>query len=120
MKVEVAILDSPSLTVPLVSVDVKQKRSCYSQVCKLAELPDHVTEECPNAPVTCPNVQQGCKMKVKRVELQEHMEECEHRSVQCEACGQRTVYVDLFTHQSRKRCLENKLRQQLIKAIRYG
>ncbi|KAL8619238.1 hypothetical protein ACOMHN_050019 [Nucella lapillus] len=105
------------LKVKLLGLVIHCSHHC-GKVCTLAELPDHVGKDCPNAPVTCPHVKRGCKMAVKRAEVEEHTEECDYRHVLCEACGQRTIFIDLFTHQSRKRCLEKKLRQQLIKAVR--
>ncbi|XP_070185297.1 uncharacterized protein [Littorina saxatilis] len=108
---------SVPLKVRLLNLLIRCSYDC-EKICKLSEMPDHVSEECPRAPVACPHMQNGCWMKVRRGELEEHVGECQHRKVNCEACGQRIVFIDLFTHQSRKKCLEKKLRQQLIKAIR--
>ncbi|XP_052262420.1 E3 ubiquitin-protein ligase PDZRN3-like [Dreissena polymorpha] len=80
----------------------------------LAELPDHM-DVCPNAPVQCHFTAQGCPRKVKRCDLRKHLHECDFREVECEACGFRTLYRELFTHQSRVRCLEKKLKQQIIR-----
>lgn len=84
----------------------------------LGNLPEHLKEECPAAPVICPNEVKGCKKKVKRCDLSKHVEECDYRTVTCEACGHQTVFQELFTHQSRKRCLERKLKQQVIRELR--
>lgn len=80
----------------------------------LAELPDHM-EICPNAPVDCEFRLKGCKRKVKRCDKRKHQDECDYRPVECEACGHQTIYRELFTHQSRVRCLEKKLKQQIIR-----
>ena len=84
----------------------------------LGELPEHVSEDCPLAPVSCPNESKGCKKKVRRRDLNKHIAECNFRSVTCEACGHKTIFQDLFTHQSRTRCLERKLKQQVIRELR--
>lgn len=84
----------------------------------LGNLPEHLKEECPSAPVICPNQVKGCKKKVKRCDISKHVEECDYRTVICEACGHSTVFQELFTHQSRKRCLERKLKQQVIRELR--
>lgn len=80
----------------------------------LADLPDHM-EVCPNAPVECEFKGKGCSKTIKRCDLKKHIEECDFRSVECEACGHVTLYRELFTHQSRVRCLEKKLKQQIIR-----
>lgn len=108
---------SVELRLRLLDLVIRCSHNC-GKVCKLGELPDHIAEECPHAPVTCPYAPNGCRMKVKRAQLGEHVEECDWRPVVCEACGLHTVYCQLFTHQSRTRCVEKKLRQQLVKAIR--
>lgn len=58
-------------------------------------------------------------MEIRRQEAEEHAEECDWRPVVCEACGHRTVRRDLCTHQSRKKCLEKKLRHQVSRAMRW-
>lgn len=84
----------------------------------LASLPDHISDECPNTAMTCPNDPKGCKKKVRRCDIDHHVEECDFRKVVCEACGYVTVYFNLFTHQSRVKCLEKKLKQQVIRELR--
>ncbi|KAL3876433.1 hypothetical protein ACJMK2_034282, partial [Sinanodonta woodiana] len=53
-----------------------------------------------------------------RCDLKKHLNECDYRKVECEACGFVTVYCELFTHQSRVRCLEKKLKQQVAREKR--
>ncbi|RUS74586.1 hypothetical protein EGW08_017646, partial [Elysia chlorotica] len=48
----------------------------------------------------------------------EHAQECDFRRVTCEACGYQTLFRDLHVHQSRKRCVEMRIKNQLIKAVR--
>ena len=78
----------------------------------LAELPDHM-DVCPFAPTEC-NFK-GCNRTIKRCDVRKHQDECDFRLVECEACGHHTIYLELFTHQSRVRCLEKKLKQQIIR-----
>ncbi|XP_053393074.1 E3 ubiquitin-protein ligase PDZRN3-like [Mercenaria mercenaria] len=80
----------------------------------LADLPDHM-DVCPNAPVKCEFKTKGCTRTVKRCDFKKHLEECDYRTVECEACGYVTLYRELFTHQSHVRCLEKKLKQQIIR-----
>ncbi|XP_046554560.1 E3 ubiquitin-protein ligase PDZRN3-like isoform X2 [Haliotis rubra] len=108
---------SVELKLKLLGLRIKCNHGC-GIVCELADLPDHVTYTCPNAPVSCPNKDVGCCKTVKRCEARIHAEECYHRFVECEACGFRVQYCDLFTHQSKTRCLEKKLRQQVARAVK--
>ncbi|XP_060603882.1 E3 ubiquitin-protein ligase PDZRN3-like [Ruditapes philippinarum] len=80
----------------------------------LADLPDHM-DICSNAPVQCEFKPTGCTRTIKRCDFKKHLQECDYRSVECEACGHVTIYRELFTHQSRVRCLEKKLKQQIIR-----
>lgn len=84
----------------------------------LGELPDHVSEMCPHTPITCPNYGKGCRKKIRRCDIKHHLKECDFREVVCEACGHTTIFRDLFTHQSRTKCLEKKLKQQIIREFR--
>lgn len=128
LKSHVTKAECPSCSAQLVqettdtSVDFKLKlltlRIACSHKCghsfELGDLPDHM-DICPNAPVQCSFKLKGCKKTVKRMDLRKHMEECDFRTVECEACGVQTLYCDLFTHQSKVRCLEKKLKQQIIR-----
>lgn len=80
----------------------------------LADLPDHL-DVCPLAPVECDFKSKGCKKTVRRKDIDKHLAECDFRTVECEACGYVTIYRELFTHQSRVKCLERKLKQQIIR-----
>ncbi|XP_046352808.1 E3 ubiquitin-protein ligase PDZRN3-like isoform X1 [Haliotis rufescens] len=108
---------SVELKLKLLRLRIKCNHGC-GIVCELADLPDHVADVCPNAPVSCPYKNVGCCKTVKRCEASIHAEECYHRFVDCEACGFRIQYCDLFTHQSKTRCLEKKLRQQVARAAK--
>ncbi|KAL5018993.1 hypothetical protein ScPMuIL_004715 [Solemya velum] len=87
-------------------------------VCKLEELPDHVSETCPNTPVSCSNKSSGCKKIVRRCDVNRHANECDFKKIVCEACGHRTILRDIYSHQRRVRCLEKKLKQQLVRELR--
>ncbi|XP_052820437.1 E3 ubiquitin-protein ligase PDZRN3-like [Mya arenaria] len=97
----------------LLNLNVRCNHKCGESFV-LAELPDHI-EACPNAPVECDFKGRGCKRTIKRCDKRKHSDECDFREVECEACGHRTIYRELCTHQSRVRCLENKLKQQIIR-----
>ncbi|KAK3612435.1 hypothetical protein CHS0354_032045 [Potamilus streckersoni] len=100
----------------LLSLNVRCSHGCGASF-SLADLPEHA-QICPYAPETCPNRAKGCKKNVRRCDLKKHLEECDYRTVECEACGFMTVYCELFTHQSRVRCLEKKLKQQVAREKR--
>ncbi|GFO38903.1 E3 ubiquitin-protein ligase nrdp1 [Plakobranchus ocellatus] len=89
-----------------------------SQVVALGQLPYHVSHVCPNTPVECQFAPAGCRKKVRRCQLDEHAQECDFRPVVCDACGHQTLSKDLHVHQSRKRCVEKRIKNQLIKALR--
>ncbi|OWF51811.1 TNF receptor-associated factor 5 [Mizuhopecten yessoensis] len=101
----------------LLNLQIRCHNKC-GKTFPLANLPDHMGDECPNTAVPCPNISKGCKKKIRRCDIKKHVEECDFREVECEACGFVTVYCNLFTHQSRVRCLEKKLKQQVIREQR--
>ena len=100
----------------LLNLKIKCSNHC-GDTFALGDLPDH-NEICHNAPVFCEFKKKGCQKTVRRIDLKKHLDECDFRPVECEACGYKTIYRDLFTHQSRVRCLEKKLKQQIIRERR--
>jgi len=97
----------------LLNLSIKCAHKCGDSFA-LSELPDHM-DVCPFAPVPCDFKEKGCKRTIKRCDKTKHCKECDYREVECEACGFHTIYCELFTHQSRVRCLERKLKQQVIR-----
>ncbi|KAL4240963.1 hypothetical protein ACF0H5_001745 [Mactra antiquata] len=97
----------------LLHLKIRCSHNCDSTFV-LADLPEHL-DYCPLAPVECDFKPKGCKKTVRRKDFEKHLDECDFRTVECEACGHVTMYQDLFTHQSRTRCLERKLKQQVIR-----
>lgn len=97
----------------LLNLTIRCSNKCGSTFI-LADLPDHM-EACPNTPVDCEFRSRGCQKIVKRCDIRKHSKECDFRPVECEACGHNTIYKELFTHQSKVRCLEKKLKQQIIR-----
>ena len=61
----------------------------------------------------CPNRKLGCNARIRQTELESHVERCLYRWVACEACGKRLLDVDIYKHQSRSRCMENKLKREV-------
>ena len=98
----------------LLGLPIQCSNKC-GQVLPLEGLPDHVSDSCPFTGVVCPNRRKGCKRKIRRCDVRQHVLECDYREVKCEACGHVTMYNDIFTHQSRTKCLEKKLKQQVIR-----
>ncbi|XP_064620140.1 E3 ubiquitin-protein ligase PDZRN3-like [Lineus longissimus] len=106
-----------NLSIKLLTLDMNCVNGC-GKIVHLGELPDHVSDECPNAMLLCPNRRRGCQSKINRKDVNKHMEHCLYRFVHCEACGCRTMQFDLFTHQRKKGCLALKLRQDVMRSRR--
>lgn len=108
---------SAEFKIRLLALMIRCSNGCGT-VCKLEELPDHVSEICPNTPVVCNNKSRGCKKAVRRCDVARHANECDFKEIACEACGHQTILRDIYSHQRRVGCLEKKLKQQLIRELR--
>ncbi|CAH1793951.1 unnamed protein product [Owenia fusiformis] len=84
----------------------------------LGDRDEHLNLKCPSVKTTCPNISIGCKIFVKRKQLDDHIRTCRYRYVTCEACDHKTQYLDLFTHQKVTGCFEKKLKQELVQNAR--
>ncbi|XP_074661832.1 TNF receptor-associated factor 5-like [Tubulanus polymorphus] len=93
----------------LLSLKLRCVNRCGS-VHPLSALADHLATDCPNAQLECGNRIRGCLLKIKRKDFDAHGHTCSFRIVNCDVCGMRTLYCDLFTHQKRKNCLSQRLR----------
>ncbi|XP_019644374.1 PREDICTED: RING finger protein 151-like [Branchiostoma belcheri] len=85
--------------------------------CTIGGLAEHM-EECPLLFLDCPYKSRGCKDILQRRDMAAHLEDCNFRYVDCEACGHRTLFCDLFTHQKAKKCMEQKLKREVVDSVR--
>ena len=78
----------------------------------------HVKKYCANTILLCPNSSKGCRFKIERKNVEEHLQNCHYREVSCEACGHRCLFVNLFSHQLLKRCARDLLQKQYVQSLR--
>lgn len=85
------------------------KNNCGRSI-KRGKIDSHIQEDCPLQLVECPNkgeslFEEGCSVKVKRREMDQHKQVCTFRKVQCanQGCLSWVVFKDLATHD--QRCL---------------
>ncbi|XP_013392436.1 E3 ubiquitin-protein ligase TRIM22 [Lingula anatina] len=105
----------------LVDRILTMKINCTSkcgEVFELRELKGHLNSICLNALVDCDYEEKGCKEKMLRKNLPEHLKQCLYRKTTCEACGYKCLVKDLATHQHKKKCLQIKLKQDIISSVR--
>ena len=68
---------------------------------KLGALGEHVSKDCENAQVTCPN---DCSSsRFERKNLRAHLSMCPRRKVPCQLCGRKTEHRQL-AHHHRNKC----------------
>ncbi|CAD5123802.1 DgyrCDS12113 [Dimorphilus gyrociliatus] len=68
--------------------------------------------------VECPNKNSGCKVKLKTKDVEYHEENCDFSTIECEGCHKELKRKDLRQHEKIKRCVESKLKRELIKATK--
>lgn len=96
-------------------------RCTYQSVGCTAVLPwgglDHHTEkECEYRPVPCEN--KGCSQKCPLNDLEQHMEKCDYRIVECKVCKVRLPREDMPAHQAVKRCYEELNKRKRVASAR--
>lgn len=94
---------------------IKCPNSCEEYL-PLHSLENHVRDCCPKTKLDCLNSGRGCNEKISREDLRTHLcKFCLYRYVRCEGCGMRVLYYDVFTHQTKTKCMEVKLRQEVMR-----
>ena len=76
----------------------------------------HAESECEYRPTPCEN--RGCKVQCPRNKLEEHMERCEHRIVECKVCKARLPRKDMPAHQAVRRCYEELNKRRRVTSAR--
>ena len=77
----------------------------------------HADSECEYRPTRCEN--DGCKVQCPRNRLEEHMERCEHRIVECKVCKTRLPRKDMPAHQAVRRCFEELNKRRRVASARH-
>ncbi|XP_070579836.1 E3 ubiquitin-protein ligase NRDP1-like [Ptychodera flava] len=111
-------LSKPSLLLQdkLLSLEIVCNQKCGA-TCKLKDLPGHLERECELTYVNCPYSLRGCKFRMLRKDMKEHLEECDYRWEVCEACGFKTYHCMLFTHQKKRKCMDKKLANEKVRSV---
>ncbi|XP_006814679.2 uncharacterized protein LOC100370549 [Saccoglossus kowalevskii] len=99
----------------LFSLEIVCNQNCGT-TCKLKELPGHIEKECDLTYVNCTYTRRGCKFRVPRKDLADHVRACDYRYAMCEACGHRTYRCLLFTHQKKRKCMDKKLANEKVRS----
>lgn len=79
-------------------------------------LPAHMQRECTFRLVPC--VHKGCSEIVAHAHLEEHMEKCNHRLVECKVCKVCLPRKDMPAHQAIKRCFEELNKRRTVRSAR--
>lgn len=92
-----------------------QSHGCTAVLAWL-DLDQHAENECQYRPVPCEN--RGCGEKHPLNILEEHMESCDHRIVECKVCKTRLPRKDMPAHQAVKRCFEELNKRKRVSSAR--
>ena len=79
-------------------------------------LDTHAERECEYRPIPCEN--KGCSEKCPLNALEQHMERCDHRIVECKVCMARLPRKDMPAHQAVKRCFEQLNKRKRVASAR--
>ena len=80
------------------------------------DLDRHAERECEYRLVLCEN--RGCVEKCPSNVLEQHMETCDHRIVECKVCKTRLPRKDMPAHQAVKRCFEEMNKRKRVASAR--
>ena len=80
------------------------------------DLGKHAEKECEYRLVPCEN--RGCADKHPLNRLEQHMESCDHRIVECKVCKTRLPRKDMPAHQAVKRCFEELNKRKRVSSAR--
>ena len=85
---------------------------------KYGHLEIHLSEQCPLGRVICVNT--GCHRKLKRKELQDHLNVCDFRIISCRGCSKTMKLADLRQHQKVQNCINQLQKQMIVRNLREG
>lgn len=98
------------------SLQCKHHKDGCEAVVGYHTLPAHMIRECKFRPVPCEH--KGCSEVVPHAELEEHMEQCNHRLVECKVCKTCLPRKDMSAHQAIKRCFEELNKRRMVRSAR--
>jgi hypothetical protein len=65
---------------------------------KYKDYKDHINNQCPKETINCPN--KGCVIKLKREEMNKHINKCEYHNTYCNKCLTKMTLLEKKTHKS--------------------
>ena len=80
------------------------------------DLDRHAVKDCEYRLVPCEN--KGCEESCPLIRLEQHMENCDHRIVECKVCKFRASRKDMPAHQAVKRCFEELNKRKRVNSAR--
>lgn len=98
------------------SIHCSHRTSGCNEVVNWMDLARHTDSECEYRPATCNN--EGCTFQCPRNSLEEHMERCDYRLVECKVCAARMPRKDMAAHQAVRRCFEQLNKRRRVTSAR--
>ena len=98
------------------SIHCPHRSTGCTAVFPLTNLDRHADSECEYRLTPCEN--DGCKVQCPLNKLEEHMERCEHRIVECKVCKARLPRKDMPAHQAVRRCFEELNKRRRVSSAR--
>lgn len=98
------------------SLQCKHHKDGCEAVVGYHALPAHMMRECKFRLVACEH--KGCSEVVSHADLEAHMEQCNHRLVECKVCKTCLPRKDMSAHQAIKRCFEELNKRRMVRSAR--
>ena len=98
------------------SIRCTHKSAGCTETVPLTELVRHADSECDYRPVRCENT--GCGISCPHSALEDHMDRCDHRIVECKVCKARLPRKDMPAHQAVRRCFEELNKRHRVTSAR--
>lgn len=98
------------------SLHCKNQTVGCKTVANLEDMEDHLGRECQYRSVQCEY--KGCESLVPTIDLQEHMDTCDYRMVECRVCKVCVPRKDMPAHQAVKRCFEQLNKRRMVSSAR--
>ena len=80
--------------------NLNMKCANYNSKCpwtgKYKDYKDHINNQCPKEIINCPN--KGCVIKLKREEMDKHINKCEYNYTYCKKCLTKMTLLEKKTH----------------------
>lgn len=98
------------------SLHCKNQGAGCKTVTHLQEMSTHLDSECGYRLVPCEH--KGCEAKVAFIKLDDHMDICDYRIVECKVCKICVPRKDMPAHQAVKRCFEQLNKRRMVTSAR--